>query len=42
MALLSGNLDVEEFAACVTWPTQLPSGWMVEWDPSSIDDDHGN
>lgn len=42
VALLSGNLDVEEFATWVTWPTQLPSGCTVEWDPSLIGEDRGN
>jgi hypothetical protein len=26
--------------AGVTWPSILPSGWTVEWDPTSADEEH--
>ena len=32
--LFSGEVAASELAAG-TWPSQLPPGWTVEWDPSS-------
>uniref|UniRef100_K3YM80 BTB domain-containing protein n=1 Tax=Setaria italica TaxID=4555 RepID=K3YM80_SETIT len=34
--MFSGNVDVNDLFASVTWPCQLPPGWTFEWDPSSI------
>jgi len=31
-------MSVEEFAASFTWPSQLPPGWTMVWDPSSGED----
>jgi hypothetical protein len=27
--------------AGVTWPSILPPGWTVEWDPISAEEEHG-
>lgn len=40
VALFSGN-EIDEMIASVTWPYQLPPGWTVEWDPSSVGEDCG-
>ena len=40
-AMFSGNVAVEDMVASVTWPCQLPSGWTIEWNPSSVGEDHG-
>jgi hypothetical protein len=26
--------------AAVTWPSTLPLGWTVEWDPTSAGEEH--
>jgi hypothetical protein len=26
--------------AGVTWPSILPPGWTVEWDPTSVEEEH--
>jgi hypothetical protein len=26
--------------AGVTWPSILPTGWTVEWDPTSVEEEH--
>ncbi|XP_072148257.1 GDSL esterase/lipase At2g42990 [Setaria viridis] len=37
--LLEGDVGAPDFAACGTWPPQLPPGWTVEWGPSSDGED---
>jgi hypothetical protein len=29
-----------DMVARVTWPSILPPGWTVEWDPTSAEDEH--
>jgi len=35
---LEGSL--EEMVAGITWPSTLPPGWTVEWDPASAEEEH--
>ncbi|NP_001145010.1 uncharacterized protein LOC100278178 [Zea mays] len=35
---LEGSL--EDMVAGVTWPSILPPGWTVEWDPTSAEEEH--
>ena len=41
VAIFSGNVDIDDMVASVTWPCQLPPGWTVKWDPSSVGKDRG-
>jgi hypothetical protein len=31
--------SLEDMVAGVTWPSILPPGWTVEWDPTSAEED---
>jgi hypothetical protein len=31
---------LEDMVAGVTWPSILPPGWTVEWDPASAEEEH--
>jgi hypothetical protein len=31
---------MEDMVAGVTWPSILPLGWTVEWDPTSAEVEH--
>jgi hypothetical protein len=39
VGLFSGE-TFEDMVASLTWPYTLPSGWLVEWDTSSANDDN--
>ena len=32
--------SLEDMVAGVTWPSILPPGWTVEWDPTSAEEEH--
>jgi hypothetical protein len=32
--------SLEEMVAGITWPSTLPPGWTVEWDPASAEEEH--
>jgi hypothetical protein len=32
--------SLEDMVAGVTWPSILPPGWTVEWDPTSAEKEH--
>jgi hypothetical protein len=36
--IFTGSL--EDMVAGVTWPSILPPGWTVEWDPASAEEEH--
>jgi hypothetical protein len=36
--IFTGSL--EEMVAGLTWPSTLPPGWTVEWDPASAEEEH--
>jgi hypothetical protein len=32
--------SLEDMVVGVTWPSILPPGWTVEWDPTSAEEEH--
>jgi hypothetical protein len=32
--------SLKDMVAGVTWPSILPPGWTVEWDPTSAEEEH--
>jgi hypothetical protein len=32
--------SLEDMVAGVTWPSILPPGWTVGWDPASAEEEH--
>ena len=32
--------SLEDMVAGVTWPSILPPGWTLEWDPASAEEEH--
>jgi hypothetical protein len=36
--IFTGSL--EDMVAGVTWPSTLPPGWTIQWDPTSVGEEH--